>query len=162
MAPRRHVAAVITMISQILLPRADGSGRVAAREILVVSHAISAIIREGKTHQIYSAIQTGTKEGMITMEKSLAALYRDGLLSEEDALTQGIAAIAAAVLLGLCEPAMTGLGGDCFVLLKPAGSEEIIGLNGSGRAPGGLDAQALRPGRQRAGAQARNAAGHRV
>ena len=76
------------VVSQILLPRADGSGRVAAREILVVSHAISAIIREGKTHQIYSAIQTGTKDGMMTMEKSLAALYRDGLLSEEDALSK--------------------------------------------------------------------------
>ena len=54
------------------------------------------------------------------------------------------AAIAAAVLLGFCEPMMTGLGGDCFVLLKPAGEERIIGLNGAGRAPAGLDAAALR------------------
>jgi gamma-glutamyltranspeptidase/glutathione hydrolase len=54
------------------------------------------------------------------------------------------AAIAAAVLLGLCEPQMTGLGGDCFVLLKPAGGERVIGLNGSGRAPAGLSAAALR------------------
>jgi gamma-glutamyltranspeptidase / glutathione hydrolase len=60
------------------------------------------------------------------------------------------AAIAGAVLLGLCEPQMTGLGGDCFVLLSPPGSDKIIGLNGSGRAPAGLDPDALR------------AAGHKV
>ena len=54
------------------------------------------------------------------------------------------AAIAGAALLGLCEPQMTGIGGDCFVLLKPAGSDQVIGLNGSGRAPAGLNAAALR------------------
>jgi gamma-glutamyltranspeptidase/glutathione hydrolase len=54
------------------------------------------------------------------------------------------AAIAAAVLLGICEPQMTGIGGDCFVLLKPAGEERIVALNGSGRAPRGLAAADLR------------------
>lgn len=54
------------------------------------------------------------------------------------------AAIAAALVLGIAEPQMTGIGGDCFVLVKPAGSEEIIALNGSGRSPKGLDADALR------------------
>ncbi|MEZ5911234.1 MAG: gamma-glutamyltransferase family protein [Paracoccaceae bacterium] len=54
------------------------------------------------------------------------------------------AAIAAAVLLGICEPQMTGIGGDCFILLKPAGEERIVALNGSGRAPAGLEAGALR------------------
>lgn len=54
------------------------------------------------------------------------------------------AAIGAAVLLGGCEPQSTGLGGDCFVLLKPAGEERVFALNGSGRAPAGLDAQAMR------------------
>lgn len=54
------------------------------------------------------------------------------------------AAIAAGFLLGICEPQMTGIGGDCFVLLKPAGGERIIALNGSGRAPAGLDADRLR------------------
>ncbi len=54
------------------------------------------------------------------------------------------AAIGAAVLLGQCEPPMTGLFGDCFVLLKPAGTERVIGLNGSGRAPSGIDAGAIR------------------
>ena len=54
------------------------------------------------------------------------------------------AAIAGAVLLGLCEPQMTGIGGDCFVLLKPPGEDRVIALNGSGRAPGGLSAQVMR------------------
>jgi gamma-glutamyltranspeptidase/glutathione hydrolase len=54
------------------------------------------------------------------------------------------AALAAAFVLGLAEPQMTGIGGDCFVLLKPAGSEDVIALNGSGRAPAGLSAEALR------------------
>ena len=54
------------------------------------------------------------------------------------------AAIAGAVLLGLCEPQMTGLGGDCFVLLKPGGSEDVVALNGSGAAPAGVSAAALR------------------
>ena len=54
------------------------------------------------------------------------------------------AAIAAAVLLGLCEPAMTGLGGDCFVLVKPAGTDRVLALNGSGRAPARADPAALR------------------
>ena len=54
------------------------------------------------------------------------------------------AAIAGAVLLGICEPQMTGIGGDCFVLYTPPGSTEIKALNGSGRAPAGLDAAQLR------------------
>lgn len=54
------------------------------------------------------------------------------------------AAIGAAVLLGLCEPQMTGIGGDCFVLIKPAGEDRIIALNGSGRAPAGLSAAEMR------------------
>jgi gamma-glutamyltranspeptidase/glutathione hydrolase len=54
------------------------------------------------------------------------------------------AAIAGAVLLGLCEPGSTGIGGDMFALIKPAGSEEIIGLNASGRSPKAASAEALR------------------
>ncbi len=54
------------------------------------------------------------------------------------------AAIAAAAISGFTEPPACGIGGDCFVLLKPAGEEPLVGLNGSGRAPAGLDAAALR------------------
>ncbi len=76
------------VISQILIPRADGVGRVAARETMVVTPAIAAIIREGKTHQIYSAIQTGSRDGMCTMEKSLADLYLAGVIGPEDAISK--------------------------------------------------------------------------
>ena len=54
------------------------------------------------------------------------------------------AAVAGAALLGLCEPQMTGIGGDCFALVKPAGDERIVALNGSGRAPKGLKGAELR------------------
>ncbi len=54
------------------------------------------------------------------------------------------AAIAAGVLLGICEPQMTGIGGDCFMLLNPGPGKEIIALNGSGRAPAGLNAAKMR------------------
>ncbi len=54
------------------------------------------------------------------------------------------AAIAAAVLLGICEPQMTGIGGDCFVLVKPGGEDRVVALNGSGRAPKARTAQAMR------------------
>ncbi len=54
------------------------------------------------------------------------------------------AAIAGAILLGICEPQMTGIGGDCFVLWSEGGSDKVQALNGSGRAPAALDAAALR------------------
>ena len=54
------------------------------------------------------------------------------------------AAIAGAVTLGMCEPHMTGIGGDCFVLFSPAGSDDVMAMNGSGRAPAQADASNLR------------------
>jgi twitching motility protein PilT len=71
------------VICQQLLPRKDGKGRVAAREILVVTPAISNLIREGKSFQIYSAIQTGGALGMVTMDQSVNRLLKEGLISYE-------------------------------------------------------------------------------
>jgi gamma-glutamyltranspeptidase/glutathione hydrolase len=82
------------------------------------------------------------ENGMCATSHPLAAkLAVDILQSGGNAVD---AAIAGSVLLGLCEPAMTGIGGDCFALVKPAGSEEIIALNGSGRAPAALSAEKMR------------------
>lgn len=67
-------ASLQAVVCQQLLPRLDGKGRTAAREIMIVTTGIAALIREGKTHQIYSAIQTGRKDGMVSMDKSLVEL----------------------------------------------------------------------------------------
>ncbi|HEY8770914.1 MAG TPA: type IV pilus twitching motility protein PilT [Thermoleophilaceae bacterium] len=71
------------ILTQQLLPRADGQGRCVATEILVPTPAIRNLIREGKTHQIYSALQTGGAHGMQTMDASLADLVRDHKISRE-------------------------------------------------------------------------------
>jgi len=73
------------VITQTLLPRKDGGGRVVACEILVPTPGVRNLIREGKVHQIYSAMQTGGKFGMQTMDASLVELVRRGLVSREEA-----------------------------------------------------------------------------
>ncbi|HEX2294356.1 MAG TPA: PilT/PilU family type 4a pilus ATPase [Actinomycetota bacterium] len=69
------------VVSQQLLPTVDGKGRVVAAEVLVATPAVRNLIREGKTHQIYSLIQTGGQHGMQTMDASLAGLVRDGRIT---------------------------------------------------------------------------------
>ena len=81
-------------------------------------------------------------EGMCATSHPLAAQAAIRIL--QDGGNAVDAAIAGAVLLGFAEPQSCGIGGDCFVLLKPAGDDRIVALNGSGRAPAGLSAAALR------------------
>ncbi len=69
------------IVTQQLLPTLDGSGRIAACEVLVPTPAIRNLIREGKTHQIYSSLQTGANMGMQTMDTALAQLVRSGQIS---------------------------------------------------------------------------------
>jgi twitching motility protein PilT len=69
------------IVTQQLLPTLDGSGRIAACEVLVPTPAIRNLIREGKTHQIYSSLQTGANQGMQTMDTALAQLVRSGQIS---------------------------------------------------------------------------------
>lgn len=76
------------IIAQQLLKRIDRPGRVAAVEVMVANPAIRNLIREGKAHQIYSAMQTGAKFGMQTMDSCLAKLLREGVISMEDAKTK--------------------------------------------------------------------------
>jgi len=81
-------SALQAVVSQILLPRKDGKGRVAAREIMIMTPAISNLIREGKTHMIYSAIETGARSGMISMDKALINLVKENLVAFDVALAK--------------------------------------------------------------------------
>jgi twitching motility protein PilT len=71
------------IVTQQLLPTADGQGRCCATEVLVPTPAVRNLIREGKTHQIYSALQTGGQFGMQTMDASLAQLVRQHKITRE-------------------------------------------------------------------------------
>jgi twitching motility protein PilT len=74
------------VISQHLLLRKDGKGRVPAVEVMVATPAIRNLIREGKTHQLMTSIQTGRKYGMQSMDAALSRLYMEDIISHENAL----------------------------------------------------------------------------
>jgi twitching motility protein PilT len=74
------------VVTQTLLPTADGTGRIAALEILFPDDAVRNLVRQAKVEQVYSIMQTGTERGMITMEQSLADLARRGVITKEVAL----------------------------------------------------------------------------
>ncbi len=76
------------VISQQLIPRASGSGRVLAFELLVLTPAVRSLIREQKIHQIYSVIQTSQKDGMKAMNHSLKELCQLGRIDYESALSR--------------------------------------------------------------------------
>lgn len=81
---RIQLSSVIqAIISQQLLPKANGNGRVAAVEIMIATPAIRNLIREEKTHQIENLIQVGTKLGMKTMDNSLLELYHKGIITKD-------------------------------------------------------------------------------
>ncbi|MCC6728250.1 MAG: type IV pilus twitching motility protein PilT [Chthonomonadales bacterium] len=74
-----------SVISQTLLPRADGNGRVAAFEVMICTPAVRTLIREGKTYQMYTDIQTGSQFGMQTLDSHLLRLATQGYVQFEDA-----------------------------------------------------------------------------
>jgi twitching motility protein PilT len=78
--------AIQGVVCQQLVKTADGKGRVVATEVLVATPAIRNLIREGKTHQIYSAMQAGAKHGMATMDQHLAELVKKGKITYDAAL----------------------------------------------------------------------------
>ena len=83
---RTQLACVLkAVISQSLLPRAGGGGRVAMREVMILTPAISHLIRTGKTHEIYSAIEMGAREGMISAGRALSDLAKNGLIDPLEA-----------------------------------------------------------------------------
>lgn len=84
---RVQLAAVLEgVITQQLLPLASNAGRTAALEILIANSAIKNLIREGRTHQIQTAIQTGSRFGMRTMDASLAELVKKGFVTRSTAM----------------------------------------------------------------------------
>lgn len=76
------------VISQQLVPRADGQGRIAAREIMISNDGIRNCINKAQVHQIYSMIQIGASEGMILMDQSLENLVNQGFITKEEALSK--------------------------------------------------------------------------
>ena len=80
---------LLAVLSQRLIEQAgeDESGRVLAAEVLICNTAVANLIREGKTHQVYSIMETNTREGMITMDRCVKDLYMEGTISYEEAVS---------------------------------------------------------------------------
>jgi twitching motility protein PilT len=74
------------VVTQQLVPTADGQGRAVAAEVLVATPAVQNLIRGAKTHQIYSLMQTGSQYGMSTMDQGLAKLVKEKRITEGVAL----------------------------------------------------------------------------
>ena len=75
------------VLSQKLVPRADGNGRILAMEVLKNIPALGNLVRSGNWQQVYSTMETQSKEGMMTMEQHLLHLYQHGIISKETAIT---------------------------------------------------------------------------
>jgi len=78
------------VVSQQLVRRADGSGRIGAFEIMLCNQAVRNLIREGKSHQLMSSIQTGRKLGMMSMDTSLVELYKKGYITVDEAMAHSV------------------------------------------------------------------------
>ncbi len=97
------------VITQTLVPTADGLGRVAALEILIPDDAIRNLIRQGKVEQIYSYMQTGSRSGMQTMEQSLGDLVTRRIVSADEAVGRSS---RRAELLALLQRSGVSVGGE--------------------------------------------------
>ena len=71
------------VVSQILIPKKDGKGRIAAREILINTNPVRNLIQQGLTHQLYSIIELSNQDGMVLMDKCLEDFYRKKLINKE-------------------------------------------------------------------------------
>ncbi|NJL84927.1 MAG: type IV pilus twitching motility protein PilT [Leptolyngbyaceae cyanobacterium SM1_1_3] len=103
---------LVAVLSQTLVPKQNVKpgefGRIMAQEIMIATPAIANLIREGKTAQIYSAIQTGGKVGMQTLEKTLADLYKAGSISFESAMSKSSRTDELQRLIGSTPTTATG------------------------------------------------------
>ena len=78
------------VISQQLIPTADGQGRAAAFEVMIANSAVRALIREGKSHQLLSVMQTNRKLGMIAMDEAITALFQEGKITRDMAIQYAV------------------------------------------------------------------------
>lgn len=78
--------ALLGIVSQVLIPRRDGKGRVLAAEMLVCTHDVKSAIREGRTHQIFNAMDTGSSKGHVLLNDVLKQLANSGVISAEEAM----------------------------------------------------------------------------
>lgn len=88
------------VLSQLLLPRADGKGRVAAFDLMINTSSIAALIRDNKSFRIHNDILTGSKYGMVALENSLIELYNNGLITRDLVLSMATDQELARQLLG--------------------------------------------------------------
>ncbi len=95
---------LVGVLTQQLLPRIDGRGRVLAYELMVATPAVRALVREGKTHQLTSVIQTGGQHGMITMDAHLAELYKKRIISYDTGIERAVDPKEFARLAGARSP----------------------------------------------------------
>jgi twitching motility protein PilT len=105
------------IVTQTLLPKADGSGRVCALEILFMDDAIRNLVRQGKIEQVYSYMQTGNRRGMQTMEQSLTELVQKRLVTVPEAVTRSSrpeALMAALERAGVSIPSMPNEGASAL------------------------------------------------
>jgi len=84
LAQARLASLIIGVLCQALVPRADGSGRIAAVEIMLGNSAVRNLTREGKIYQLHNVIRTSNQEGMETLDQSLTSLYLRGIISGEN------------------------------------------------------------------------------
>jgi twitching motility protein PilT len=100
------------IVTQTLLPKAQGKGRVMAAEILVVTPAIRALIRDDKVHQIYSSMQAGKKWGMQTLNDALYALYMNREVTADECLRVSGDPVEFQRMIGQLDPADEGRTGQ--------------------------------------------------
>ncbi|NOX96985.1 MAG: type IV pilus twitching motility protein PilT [Nitrospirae bacterium] len=91
---------ILAVISQMLLPKDGGRGRVAAFEVMIATPAVQNLIREKKAYNLPSVIETGAKYGMKTLDQSLYELHSNGLISYEEAMNRAYDAAALQAKLG--------------------------------------------------------------
>jgi twitching motility protein PilT len=99
---------VVAIVAQQLLKRANAPGRVAINEIMLATPAIRNLIRENKTHQIPSMIQTGANSGMMSMDQCLREFYLKGVITLEDALTRAMNVDELKKMINLNAPVESG------------------------------------------------------